>query len=546
MENCGSVSETKSKYEVFLSFRGEDTRHTFTCHLYGALVRKGIHTFMDNGELKVGDQLASVLLKAIEESRMSIVVLSENYAASSWCLDELVHIHDCIKSKRQQVWPIFYKVDPSDVRYQNGSYGEAMTKHETKFGKDSEKVQKWRSALTDIANLKGTHLTSEQGIDEFKFIDKLVKDIFNKVSPKDLSSNEYVVGRKNLVEELKSLLDLESCNIICLLGIHGAGGIGKTTLAKALYDSIYKNFQGSSFLFNVRETSKQSNGLEFLQQRLLSNILEDNKIKVESKEEGIRTIKDRLCLKRVLIVLDDISIIEQLNNLAGERNWFGLGSRIIITTRNKHLLDGGVEKRYEMKFLDNQESLELFCHCAFKQSYPKPNYEDMSNRAVHYCKGLPLALKVLGFHMVGRQLGEWKDALDTFEKSPHEDVQRVLRISYDNLPINQKNIFLDIACFFRGKELEYVEDVLDECDFNPRHGIKELINKSLLTVDNNCLEMHDLIQDMGREIVKEEAWNEVGDRSRLWHHEDILQVLVDNNVRMLSTFCLDFLSSLTF
>ncbi|KAL2329127.1 LOW QUALITY PROTEIN: hypothetical protein Fmac_022554 [Flemingia macrophylla] len=252
---------------------------------------------------------------------------------------------------------------------------------------------------------------TSQKIDESKFIDDLVKEIFNKVSPKDLSSNEFV-------------------------GIYGTGGIGKTTLAKALYDSIYKNFQGSSFILNVRETSKQSNGLEFLQRSLLANILEDNEINVKSKEEGIRTIKDRLCLKRVLIVLDDISNIEQLNNLAGERNWFGLGSRIIITTRNKHLLNGGVEKRYEMKFLDNQESLELFCHCAFKQSYSKPNYEDMSNRAVHSCKGLPLALKVLGFHMVGRQLDEWKDAPDTFEKSPHEDVQRVLRISYDSLPIN--------------------------------------------------------------------------------------------------------------
>ncbi|XP_020236286.1 TMV resistance protein N [Cajanus cajan] len=163
MANQVDVSESHCSYQVFLSFRGKDTRHTFTYHLYDALRRKGIMTIMDDEELKVGDQLAPVLLKAIEESRISIVVFSENYAESSWCLDELVKIHDCIKSKEQHVWPIFYKVDPSDVRYQKGSYAEAMTKHESRFGKDSENVHKWRLALTYIANLKGEHLKSEVG-----------------------------------------------------------------------------------------------------------------------------------------------------------------------------------------------------------------------------------------------------------------------------------------------------------------------------------------------------------------------------------------------
>nr|KYP68875.1 TMV resistance protein N [Cajanus cajan] len=482
---------------------------------------------MDDVELKIGDQLAPVLLKAIEESRISIVVFSENYAASSWCLDELV----CIKSKCEHVWPIFYKVDPSYVRYQKGSYGEAMTKHESRFGKDCDKVHKWRSALTDIANLKGEHLQSEQGKDESKFIDDLVDKIFIKVSPKDLSSNEHIVGRKYRVEELKSLLDLESRNVTCLLGIHGVGGIGKTTLAKALYDSIYKHFESSSFLSNVRETSKQK-GFKHMQERLLSEILEVKKIKLKSIEEGTRAIKIRLGLKRVLIVLDDVDNVEQLKKLAKERDWFGIGSRIVITTRDKHLLDfGGVEKRYEVKVLNEQESLELICQIAFKKSYPESNYEDLSYRAMRCCKGLPLALKVLGSHMIGKDLGGWKDALDRYEKNPHEDVQKVLRISYDSLPFNEKNIFLDIACFFKGKRLEYVKEVLDACDFCSGDGITTLVNKSLLTIDYQCqcLEMHDLLQDMGREIVREEAWNEVGERSRLWHHEDVLQVLADNN-----------------
>ncbi|RDX72641.1 TMV resistance protein N, partial [Mucuna pruriens] len=206
----GAVSERKRTYDVFLSFRGEDTRDGFTRHLYDALCRKGIITFMDDGELQLGDRIGPKLLKAIEESWISIVVFSENYAASSWCLDELVKIHDCIKSKNQLVCPIFYKVDPSDVRHQKGSYGEAMTKHESRFGKDSEMVRKWRSTLIEMAKLKGKHLKLEQGRDESKFIDDLAREIFNKVSPKDLSSDEHIVGREYLVKELKSHLELES------------------------------------------------------------------------------------------------------------------------------------------------------------------------------------------------------------------------------------------------------------------------------------------------------------------------------------------------
>ncbi|KAG4385092.1 hypothetical protein AAZX31_12G025800 [Glycine max] len=316
---------------------------------------------------------------------------------------------------------------------------------------------------------------------------------------------------------------------MCKKGIHGTGGIGKTTLVKALYDSIYKQFQGSCFLSNFRENSSQIQGIKHLQEGHLSEILEGSKILLKNIEKGIGTITSRLRLKRVVIVVDDVDDIEELKKLAEELDRFGPGSRIIITTRNKYLLDvGQVEKKYEVKMLNDQESLELFCQSAFRKSCPETNYEDLSNRAIRCCKGLPLALKVLGSHMVGKDLGGWKDALDRYGKSQHEGVQKVLRISYDSLPFNEKNIFLDIACFFNGWKLEYVKSVLDACDFSSGDGITTLVNKSLLTVDNECLGMHDLIQEMGREIVKEEAGDVVGECSRLWHHEDVFQVLVND------------------
>lgn len=143
------------KYDVFLSFRGEDTRTSFTDHLYAALNQKGIVAFRDDRSLQRGKEIAPELLKAIEDSRLSIVILSRNYASSTWCLDELVKILDCMNTKGQIIFPIFYNVDPSDVRKQKGYFKKAFAKHDEDFGQNAEKVNKWRTTLTKVANLSG-------------------------------------------------------------------------------------------------------------------------------------------------------------------------------------------------------------------------------------------------------------------------------------------------------------------------------------------------------------------------------------------------------
>ena len=141
-------------YDVFLSFRGEDTRYNFTDHLYSALGRRGIHTFRDD-KLRRGEAIAPELLKAIEESRSSVIVFSENYARSRWCLDELVKIMECHKDLGHAVFPIFYHVDPSHVRKQEGSFGEAFAGYEENW---KDKIPRWRTALTEAANLSGWHI----------------------------------------------------------------------------------------------------------------------------------------------------------------------------------------------------------------------------------------------------------------------------------------------------------------------------------------------------------------------------------------------------
>ena len=148
----GSCSMARFIYDVFLSFRGEDTRYNFTSHLYKALCDKGFNTFIDDDNLQKGEEISIELFKAIELSMISIVVFSENFASSTWCLNELVKILEC-KNFGQIVLPVFYKVNPSEVRKQEGKFGIALTKHEEKHNKD--KVQSWRAALTKATDLVG-------------------------------------------------------------------------------------------------------------------------------------------------------------------------------------------------------------------------------------------------------------------------------------------------------------------------------------------------------------------------------------------------------
>jgi hypothetical protein len=149
-------------YDVFISFRGDGgTRYGFTDHLYTALRQKGIFTFRDDEELKIGDEISPSLSKAIQKSRMLMVVLCQNYASSTWCLDELAEIVELYQNKGKKALIIFYKVDPSDVWDVKDSYAAAMVEHEVRFGRDSEKVKAWRNALSSVRDLAREHCKNE-------------------------------------------------------------------------------------------------------------------------------------------------------------------------------------------------------------------------------------------------------------------------------------------------------------------------------------------------------------------------------------------------
>jgi len=368
---------------------------------------------------------------------------------------------------------------------------------------------------------------------ESRFIEKIVEEILCKVSQVFLHVAIHPIGIHSRVEKTKALLNLGTSDV-CIVGMYGMGGIGKTTIAKAVYNKICHEFEGSSFLFNIKEISEQPNGLIRLQEQLLSDILKTKNWKISNVDGGINLIKKRFCHKRVLLVLDDVDHLKQLNSLVGNFEMFGPGSRVIATTRDEHLLtELGVNKKYKVEELNLEESLQLFSWHAFRMTHPIEDYLKLSIGVVSSIGGLPLAIEVLGSYLFGRSIIEWKSALEKLQKIPHKQIQKILRISFDSLEDNAlKDIFLDIACFFIGTNKEYASKVLDGCGFFPDIGINILIQRSLLIVnERNELRMHDLIRDMGREIVREMSPKDPGKRSRLWFHEDVFDVLNKHLVR---------------
>ncbi|XP_042752956.2 TMV resistance protein N isoform X2 [Lactuca sativa] len=509
------------KYHVFLSFRGEDTRKTFVDHLYTALEEQGIYTYKDDETLPRGESIGPSLEKAIEESQIAVIIFSKNYADSSWCLDELVHIMKCKDARNQIVMPVFYNVDPAEVRKQKRKYREAFAKHALE---NNKKVESWKKALVDASNISGWEPEHIANGHESKCIKTIVDTISRRLHPITSSVDDNLVGVEARMQRLISQIGFGGKRMI---GIWGVGGGGKTTLASSIYDEISSMFDGCCFLKNIREESSNKDGLENLQAEILSGVLKQEKLEVRRVEEGRCMLKDRLQYRKVLIVLDDVDNLDQLEELAGSRDWFGEGSRIIITTRDEHVLTGDkVDVIHNINLLNNDEAMKLFYKHAPRGHRRIEDYERLSKDVVSYSGGLPLALRVLGRFLCDKEMNEWRSALARLKEIPDANILEKLKISFDGLTPLERELFLDIACFFR-RRLKDEESlmILDVCGYHPVIGIKVLVQKALIVIsEDGRFDMHDLVQEMAHYIVRRKHPKNPEKHSRVWKKEDILKI----------------------
>ncbi|PPR83723.1 hypothetical protein GOBAR_AA36991 [Gossypium barbadense] len=370
-------------YDVFLSFRGKDTRDGFVSHLYKYLCPKNIQTFIDDEELRKGDEISGALLMAIQGSRVSVIVFSKDYASSKWCLAELVKIMDCNK----WIVPVFYGVDPRDVRNQTGSFADAFAKHEENFKHELEKVKTWRTALTAAGKLFGWD--SQVTRPDSTLVDEIVKDIVKKLNCGTSSANlEGFVGIERRMQEVLSLFQ-DGFPDFRMLGFWGMGGIGKTILADAIYHHVSNGFQSCYFLANVREHDERRE-LFNLRQKFHSTILEDENLSISTPTIGSGFLKDRLSKKK---------------------------------------------SSYRI-------SLEL------------------SKMVLSVANGNPLAIRLIGSSLCGKTKSYQHSEVKKLKQVPKQDIQEVLKWSFDGLDCEEKEMFLDIACFFKGEDRDYGTETL--------------------------------------------------------------------------------------
>ncbi|XP_010068374.1 disease resistance protein RUN1-like [Eucalyptus grandis] len=339
----------------------------------------------------------------------------------------------------------------------------------------------------------------------------------------------HPVGLNAQVQALFSLLQLE-VEEVRILGISGTRGIGRTTLARALYHRIANQFDRSCFVMNVKDISSLEGLLKMQETLFGDNLCDGDSEFCNNVHEVINFMRSKLNNKRVLLVFDDVvGLSEPMSHLIKALN-LGLGSRVILIPRHKETLIGDLcSNIYEARALNDDQALKLFSWNAFRERYPKNDYRMLSNCFTSFSKGLPLVLIVMGSFLSGKSVKEWQRAFDRLKEISQEDVHDILRIVIDGLEANERTIFLDIACFLNGYDKEVIIKSLDQCSVYATSGIEILAQKLLICIDdNNNIWMHDLLQEMGRRIVIQECPENPNKRSRIWCHEDALQVIRQN------------------
>ncbi|XP_057841570.2 disease resistance protein Roq1 isoform X2 [Cryptomeria japonica] len=551
-------SLTAKQFYVFINHRGPDVKKTLAQQLYDSLKEAGIPAYLDSEETELGDSISSTIKNAIYSARVHIAILSPRYAESPWCLAELALMFQT----KARIIPLFYQVDPSDFRHIKGRVADAFSKHEEKNRYPKDDIEQWKVCLKKVSEIKGYEFKgqnkslwnsileyimkllsdyigirlSSTGSDQKELCNGVVSAVMNEKQKRIIPFQvaKYEVGLDKFVNDFHSHCRSNGQMIDKIIGIYGMGGSGKTTLAKYLFNQKHSEFSGSTFLFDVRERQVKGE-LTSLQSRLLKDLLHLEGNTVSSIEDGIAVIKDNLERSResrFLIVIDDVDNQQQLDALL-PTDALNPNSLVIVTTRDEGvLIQARVIVRYKMKEMNRQHSRELFCWHAFHRQSCRSGYDNLVDSFVNLCKGSPLALKVMAAHVFGRDKAYWKLQLDVVKARLHKDIRDTLKISYDALEEDEKQIFMDIACFFIGKDVSMAISIWKASRWRAEHALQTLKDKSLVETESEVslgtnwyeppsyFRMHDHLRDLGREL----ADNEMNHPRRLWRPEDLIDI----------------------
>ncbi|KAG0608200.1 hypothetical protein M758_8G086800 [Ceratodon purpureus] len=520
-----SFAATDVDYDVFLNHRGPDVKAGFISHLDEALRTAGLNPFLDKASLRKGHPAFGSINAALEAAKIHVAVVSKGYAESKYCLNELV----AMMRSEKPVIPVYYEVEPAHLRWvENGPFAAAFEKHKLK--RTPEQVEEWRDALLKLADITGFcfRLSDHKG-NEAELKQEVVNVVLSFTCRVEAVSIEHhLVGVEDQMNACITALE-ETEEFMFgptrLLGLVGTGGIGKTTLAKAIYNHFVgcKKFQAMSFLqIDHNSLSSMEEVGSSISKRLQKQLVKDI-FHVPNKNEGsyghwFGKISSQ---GPVLVVLDNLHKRSEFDQVILDMDLLAPGSCIIVTSRDRHILKAISEEcnffLHEVKPLGSDDSQQLFNLHAFGNGEVPTKFKALANDVSKACRGLPLALKVAGSSLIDKKSDEdleyiWPEAVDALREDAN--VMNVLRWSYNCLSKQEKMMFLDIACIFCGWWKDEAMEIWKSCKESsccgirtPHTSLAKLIDKSLIVIDmtkgtdhGGLLTMHGLLQELGRNV----------------------------------------------